>query len=73
MMYTFNRRFQAHTMSRDSSVVIPDQVSERQKDYDGKTFPVLLRMDGSKARAMLMGDEYGLWTTGTGDPVVKIV
>ena len=42
------------------------------RDYDGKTFPAL-RRDGTKARAMLMGEEYGLWTPGTGDPVVKMV
>ena len=70
--YTFKTRYQAHTMSRNDFVTIPDQVADEQKEYDGKTFPVL-RRDGTMARAMLMGDEYGLWTAGTGDPVVKMV
>ena len=70
--YTFETRYQAHTMSRTDFVTIPDQVAREQKDYDGKTFPVL-RRDGTKARAMLMGDEYWLWTPGIGDPVVKMV
>lgn len=70
--YTFDLRYQAHTMSRDDFVVIPDQVARAQEEFDGKTFPVL-RRNGAKARAMLMGDEYGLGTSGTGDPVVKMV
>ena len=71
MVYTFSQRIQAHTVRRDSFVVIPDQVAAAQKEYDGKSFPVL-RRDGSKARATLRGDEYGLWTPGTGDPVVAL-
>lgn len=69
--YTFNRRFAAHTMHRDGYVYIPDQVAEAQPDFDGRSFPVL-RRDGTKARATLRGEEYGLWTPGTGDPVVSI-
>lgn len=69
--YTFDLRFVAHTMSRTETVYIPDQVAEAQREYDGKTFPVL-RQDGRKARAELRGDEYGLWTPGTGTPVVAI-
>ena len=44
----------------------------RQKGFDGETFPVM-RKDGGKARARLMGEEYGLHTPGTGDPVVRMV
>ncbi|HMN55602.1 MAG TPA: hypothetical protein PKE15_00010 [Ottowia sp.] len=69
--YTFEIGALAHTISRNAFVTIPDQVAESQKEYDGKSFPVL-RRDGSKARATLRGDEYGLWTPGTGDPVVSI-
>lgn len=72
MKYTFLRGYQAHTMSRTGFVVIPDQVADDQKNYDGKTFPVV-RRDGTRARARLMGDEYDLWGPGTGDPVVKMV
>lgn len=70
--YTFNNRFAARAMSGNAIVTIPDQVADDQRKYDGKTFPVI-RQDGTKARAMLMGAEYGLWTTGTGDPVVKMI
>lgn len=70
--YTFNSRARAHTISRAHTVTIPDQVYADQKGYDGKSFPVL-RADGSRARAQLAGDEYGLWTPGTGDPVVRMI
>ena len=69
--YTFTRRYAAHTMRRDDYVFIPDQVIDAQGEYDGLTFPVL-RRDGSTARATLRGEEYGLHTTGTGDPVVSM-
>ena len=69
--YSFETMYQARTMTGDF-VAIPDQVADDQKAFDGKTFPVL-RKNGSKARACLMGDEYGLHTAGTGDPVVRIV
>jgi hypothetical protein len=70
--YTFVGMAAAHTKRRDDYVYVPDQVADNQKDYDGKTFPIL-RRDKSKARAKLLGDEYGLWTGGTGDMVVAIV
>ena len=69
--YSFDLKYQARTMSGDF-VEIPDQVARDQKGFDGETFPVL-RKDGKKARAQLMGDEYGLHTPGTGDPVVRMV
>ena len=69
--YTYKAQSMARTMSREV-VIIPDQVADDQKGFDGRTFTVL-RLDGRKARAMLMGDEYGLWSPGVGDPVVKMV
>lgn len=71
MKYTYNAKYTAHTMS-GGQVTIPDQVADDQKQFDGETFPVL-RRDGSKGRAMLIGDEYGLHTSGTGEPVVKMI
>lgn len=67
---------QAHTMS-GGRVIVPDEVAADQNEYNGKTFPVL-RVDqfgrvGGKCRARLMGDAYGLHTSGTGDMIVKIV
>ena len=71
-MYTFDKKYTAHNYSRTAVVTIPDQVAVDQKKFDGCAFPVI-RADGKKARAVLMGDEYGLWEPGTGDPVVKMV
>ena len=71
--YTYTSKFSAWTMSRRETVTIPDQVAAAQRDYDDseKSFPVL-RRDGTKARATLRGDEYGLHTEGTGDAVVAL-
>ena len=68
--YTFTSKFLAHTLS-GSEVTIPDQVADDQKGYDGETF-IVIRENGSRARARLMGAEYGLHTSGTGDVVVKM-
>lgn len=67
---------QAHTIS-GGRVIVPDEVAADQKCYDGKTFPAL-RVNqfgrvGAKCRARLMGDAYGLHTSGTGDMIVSIV
>ncbi len=81
--YTFNKLNCAWSIT-GLLLYIPDQVYENQKDYDGKTFPVVIDNTNSpytiwdtaltrRARARLMGDLYGLHTTGTGVPVVKIV
>ncbi len=71
--------FVAHTKS-GRCVLIPDEVAADQKYYDDRlvVFPVAYCsrcgvMTGRKARAMLDGDAYGLRTSGTGDPVVRIV
>ena len=68
---TFDDGYQAHTMT-GGVVTVPDQVAADQKRFDGDVFPVI-RRDGSRARARLMGDAYGLHTSGTGDMVVAIV
>ncbi len=76
--YTFKSRAMAHTMRRDAMVIVPDQVAQDQHAYDGRTFPVL-RCNSlgrptakAKARATLMGEEYGLHGPGTGDMVVRM-
>ncbi|MEY4427215.1 MAG: hypothetical protein RL535_1513 [Pseudomonadota bacterium] len=69
--YTFTRKYAARTVGGMEYVYIPDQIVDSQRDFDGCSFTVL-RRDGTKARATLRGDLYGLWTTGTGDPVVSI-
>jgi hypothetical protein len=71
--YTFDLKYAAHTVKGKAHdyVYIPDQVTRDQHNFDGDSFPVR-RRDGSKARATLLGDLYGLGTTGTADPVVSI-
>ena len=69
--YTFDKRAHAHTFGRNAFVIVPDQVAADQKHFDGRSFPVL-RMDGTRTRATLRGDEYGLHTSGTGDMVVSL-
>ncbi|NBW19647.1 MAG: hypothetical protein EBR82_67905 [Caulobacteraceae bacterium] len=70
--YTFNRRSVARTPS-GVIVVIPDQVEADQHAFDSLSlaFPAL-RLNGQRVRVKLRGDLYGLWTPGTGDPVVTI-
>ena len=76
--HTFDRGYVATTVSGFRTrvkgvgiVTIPDDVYEHQRAYDGKTFPVI-RHDGTKSRARLRGELYGLWTSGTGDPIVSM-
>lgn len=69
--YTFDNRAHAHTFGRNALVIVPDQVAADQKRFDGRRFPVL-RLDGTKTRATLRGEEYGLHTSGTGDMVVSL-
>ena len=72
-IYTFEDRYEAHlgvTGDGRTTCIIPDQVADDQRKYDGKTFPALLH-DGTKIRVLLNGDDYGLNTSGTGDVVVR--
>lgn len=69
MRHTYAAAFSARTVT-GITVIIPDQVADNQREYDGKTFPVL--RSGKKVRATLRGDLYGLWTPGTGDCVVSL-
>lgn len=72
--FTYYYLFQARSAEGDT-VMIPDQVADNQRAYDEDkfSFPVKLQ-DGRKARAVLMGDAYGLWGDGGDEnPVVKIV
>ena len=68
--YSFNNRYVARTLS-GVIVIIPDQVADDQRGHDSLTFPAL-RLNGQRVRVKLRGDLYGLWTPGTGDPVVTI-
>lgn len=59
-------------MSGTEIVYLPDEVAENQNDFDGKTFPII-KASGKRARGKLMGKEYNLGESGTGDAVVKVI
>ena len=56
-------------------VVIPLHVRDNQKMYAlaDKTFPVLRASRNGKGRARLAPEHYGLFTSGTGGIVVRMV
>lgn len=70
---TWKNGYEVHLgITGDRRAVIPQEVAENQKEYDGKTFKALLQ-DGSWMRVKLVGDDYDLWGSGTGDMVVRPV
>lgn len=71
--YTFEGSINARTVTGDF-VEIPAEVDADQRGWNdaGASFPVI-RRDGSKARAVIRGELYGLDTPGTGDTVVAII
>jgi hypothetical protein len=80
--HTYNDGYHAHLGITDDRIcIIPDQVADNQGDYDGKTFiaivPAGIRGTGyswpRKMRVRLVGDDYGLGESGTGDVVVRPV
>jgi hypothetical protein len=52
--------------------LIPVEVDRDQREYDGKTF-VAVADNGRRIRVRLVGDDYGLNTSGTGDVIVRPV
>ena len=80
--HTYGRGYQARLGTiGDRVCTIPDQVASNQDEYDGKTFvaivPAGYRGTGTttarKMRVRLVGEDYGLHTSGTGDVVVRPV
>lgn len=74
--------YQAHLgLTGDRICVVPDEVALNQMEWDGRTFiaivPAGWRGTGTrqarKMRVRLVGTDYGLHTTGTGDMVVRPV
>ncbi len=57
-------------LTGDRRCVVSREFADDQCGNDGKTTVALLR-DGTRMRVKLVGDDYGLWTTGTGDMVVR--
>lgn len=68
--YTYTQRAAAHYGS--NVVTVPDRVADDQRGFANadKSFPAL-RADGSKVRVRLDAEAYGLFTTGTGDMIVR--
>ena len=73
MRYSYIREAAARTMS-GHIVMIPDEVAREQEYYDRTAIQfTVIRRNGTKARAILRGEEYGLYGLGSGIPVVRIV
>lgn len=77
--YTYNDDAYAHLGVSDYAIkynlqcIVPDQVSDDQTAYDGKTFPALLVPGRGKIRVRLNGDDYSLNESGQGDMIVRRV
>lgn len=59
-------------LTGERRAVIPHEIADNQKEYDGKKFKALLP-DGKWMQVKLVGKDYGLHTPGTGDMVVRPV
>jgi len=71
--YTYNYRWHAYRCYRSGysdQVIVPDQVADNQQDYNGKAFPALT-LSGKRATVTLIGDDYDLTGSGTGDLRVR--
>lgn len=83
--YTF-RNYHAHLgLAGRETCIVPEEVAADQEAFDGRTFPVLVwwapervdaygnRVDATYRvrRVRLVGDDYGLHTSGTGDMIVR--
>jgi hypothetical protein len=68
---TWQNGYEVHLgLSGGRRAVIPHEIANNQRGYDGKTFKALLP-NGKWMRVKLVGDDYGLNTPGTGDMVVR--
>ena len=68
--YTYTAGYQAHY--NNGIVIIPDQVAGNQRNHVNNgnlSFPAI-RKNGQKVQVRLAPMAYGLFTSGTGDPVV---
>jgi hypothetical protein len=74
MIYTYETQYEAMlglSGSNTNTAIVPDQVANNQRDYDGRTFPAIHKQTGRKIRVKLIGDDYGLNSSGTGDMIVR--
>ena len=59
-------------LTGNRTCVVSHDFAADQKYNDGKTTIALLP-DGTRMRVRLIGDDYGLYTSGTGDMIVRPV
>jgi len=78
-IYSYRKDYQAHTTA-GAIVTVPDDVYESQRTYavsdpeDYSAEEIEVRdAEGNRHRALLRGDLYGLFTAGTGDPIVELL
>jgi hypothetical protein len=57
-------------LTGDRRAVVSQEIATDQHGYDGKTFKALLP-NGQWMRVKLVGSDYGLNTSGTGDMIVR--
>jgi len=70
---TWDNGYEVHLgVTGDRRAVVPQEIAEHQREWDGRTFRALTR-DGRWMRVRLVGDDYDLHGTGTGDMVVRPV
>jgi hypothetical protein len=78
--YTYTKRYQA--AYGDKIVVVPDQVIDQRAwvNAGNKSFPAIIHStvnytrhpnQGKKVRVVIDPEAYGLFSSGTGDMVVK--
>ena len=68
---TWQNGYEVHLgLTGNRKARIPQEIAANQHSYDGKTFKALLP-DGKWMRVKLVGDDYGLNTSGTGDIIVR--
>jgi hypothetical protein len=72
---TWANGYECHLLKADGTdcgwrCVVPQYYADHQKEHDGETF-MALTWDGQNILVRLVGSDYGLHTTGTGDMTVR--
>ena len=69
---TWSNGYECHLGRGNRTCVVSQDFASDQKGNDGRTTTALLR-DGVKMRVKLVGSDYGLHSSGTGDMTVRPV
>jgi len=78
MRHSYKGGYQAHLLDRkgehvDETVLVPDTVYHNQRGWDGRTFRAYADYGRQPVVVRLVGDDYGLWSPGTGAMCVRLV